>query len=72
MKICVLEMSQQLPRVVGSGRDSNVSHVFSASHITVFPCFRVVGLIGVDAATEVKKLEADPAEDQNDNSPLLS
>ncbi|XP_040007338.1 solute carrier family 46 member 3 [Xiphias gladius] len=42
--------------------------------LCVIPLFvlGVVGLIGVDAATEVKKLEADPAEDQNDNSPLLS
>lgn len=44
----------------------------------VFPCFRVVALIGVDVAREVKKPEAalsgeeDPVEDENDNSPLPS
>lgn len=46
--------------------------------MTVFPCFRVVSLIGVEVAKEVKKPEPvlsgeeDPFEDQNDSSPLLN
>ena len=46
--------------------------------MSVFPHFRVVGLIGVDVAEEVKKPEPvysgeeDIVEDANDNSPLIS
>ncbi|XP_040908249.1 solute carrier family 46 member 3 [Toxotes jaculatrix] len=45
-----------------------------AAGLCAIPLFvlGVVGVIGVDVAKEVKKPEADPVEDQNDNSPLLS
>lgn len=41
-----------------------------------FPCFRVVGVIGVEVGKEVQKPEPvlsgeDLFEDQNENSPLL-
>lgn len=44
--------------------------------MSVFPCFRVVGVIGVEVGKEVQKPEAvlsgeDLFEDPNENTPLL-
>lgn len=42
--------------------------LFLASLTFVLFCFRILGLLGVDVAKEVKKPEEGLVEDQNDNS----